>query len=290
MNSEHAPHYHLPLTICRHFRSFLLCAVFLVSTGLITHVEAQDLDVPYVPTPQKVVEHMLDVVDLKPSDYVIDLGSGDGRIVIAAARRGATGHGIDLDPERVGEARANAEQAGVDKQVMFMQENIFDTDFSRASVITMYLLPTVNEKLRPELLDKLEPGTRVVSHSFDMDEWKPDKQLEVRDEDGDPHDIYYWVIPTKVDGAWSWTSAGRSFTLKVKQQFQEITASLADGNGRSYSVEASRLHGDRLTIRATNGEENLIFSGRVEGDTILGTMQVHNGQGKSYATWTATRR
>ncbi len=132
---------------------------FLISTS---NLQAQDLDVPYVPTPNKVVEKMLDLADVNAGDYVIDLGSGDGRIVIAAAKRGATGHGIDLDPDRISEARANAASSEVNDKVMFMEANIFNTDFSNASVITMYLLPTVNEKLRPELLEKLEPPRRFA--------------------------------------------------------------------------------------------------------------------------------
>lgn len=168
----------------------------LVFSGLLfaysTPAMSQDLDVPYVPTPNDVVERMLDMVDVQPSDYVIDLGSGDGRIVIAAAKRGANGHGIDLDPKRIAEAKENASKAGVNDQIMFMQQNIFETDFSEASVVTMYLLPSVNQKLRPVLLDKLQPGTKIVSHSFDMGDWKPDKEEVVKSDDGSgTHEIYY---------------------------------------------------------------------------------------------------
>jgi ribosomal protein L11 methylase PrmA len=130
--------------------------------------DAQELDVPYVSTPHSVVEEMLDVANVGTDDYVIDLGCGDGRIVIAAAERGAYGHGIDLDPERIREARKNAKAAGVQDKVMFLQEDLFKTDFSRANVITMYLLSSVNLKLRPILLERLEPGTKIVSHNFDM--------------------------------------------------------------------------------------------------------------------------
>jgi SAM-dependent methyltransferase len=141
--------------------------------------DAQDLDVPYVSTPHSVVEEMLDVASVGSDDYVIDLGCGDGRIVIAAAERGAYGHGIDLDPERISEARKNAKAAGVQDKVMFLQEDLFKTDFSRANVITMYLLSSVNLKLRPILLERLEPGTKIVSHNFDMGDWKPDKKVRV---------------------------------------------------------------------------------------------------------------
>ena len=266
---------------------FVLGGLLLASTFTAT---AQDLDVPYVPTPDKVVERMLDLADVQPSDYVIDLGSGDGRIVIAAAKRGANGHGIDLDPDRISEARQNATKAGVNNQVMFMQQNIFDTDFSKASVITMYLLSSVNKKLRPELLDKLEPGTKIVSHSFDMGEWKPDKEVVVTTSNGSAnHDIYYWVIPAKVGGTWNWSTNGTNFTMDITQDFQEVSVNLQDGNGTNYDIQKARLQGKRLTVRATNGNQNYIFSGRVEGGNISGMIQHHNGQEKTFQSWSASK-
>ena len=254
-------------------------------------LNAQDLDVPYVPTPDKVVERMLDLADVNSSDYVIDLGSGDGRIVIAAAKRGATGHGIDLDPQRISEARTNAVNANVDDRVMFMEANIFNTDFSNASVVTMYLLPTVNIKLRPELLDKLEPGTRVVSHSFDMDEWEADKEVLVKDNQGSgTHDIYFWVIPAKVEGTWSWQGEKMNFTMDVNQDFQKIDVTLSDSQGNSYRVESADLRGKRINIRATNGSERYILSGRVEGDEIIGVQQHHFQGDKNFTNWRAGRQ
>jgi SAM-dependent methyltransferase len=246
-------------SISYHFFSVLVILGFALSS----HATAQDLDVPYVPTPDNVVERMLDLTDVKSSDYVIDLGSGDGRIVIAAAKRGASGHGIDLDPERVAEARENASREGVDDQIMFMEENIFDTDFSEASVITMYLLPSVNKKLRPELIDKLQPGTQVVSHSFDMGSWKADKKVVVKN-NGRSHDIYYWVIPAQAEGTWSWSYNGNDFNLKINQRFQEISVKLTDSNDTFFDIHKAELKGKRLTIRASNEDQNYIFSGRVE--------------------------
>ncbi len=266
--------------------SLLFCGLLLTLSSATT---AQDLDVPYVPTPSKVVDRMLEMADVQPSDYVIDLGSGDGRIVIAAAQRGATGHGIDIDPERIAEARENAAQKGVDNRIMFMEANIFDTDFSKASVITMYLLPTVNKKLRPELLDKLEPGTKIVSHSFDMGNWQPDKQENVEIEGKTrTHNIFYWVIPAKVDGRWQWDANGTTFTMNIRQEFQNIDVSLSDGNGQSYNIQKANLQGRRMNIRATNGNQNYIFSGRVENDQITGIMQIHNGQDKIFSSWSAS--
>lgn len=139
----------------------------------------KDLDAPYVSTPYHVVDKMLDMADVGPGDYVIDPGCGDGRLVIEAARRGATGKGIDLDPERIKEARRNALVAGVSDRVTFVQEDIFETDYSKANVVTMYLLSSLNKKLRPILLDQLEPGARIVSHNFDMGEWEADKYINM---------------------------------------------------------------------------------------------------------------
>ena len=269
------------------FKVFVLSGLLLASAFT---ASAQDLDVPYVPTPDKVVERMLDLADVQPSDYVIDLGSGDGRIVIAAAQRGANGHGIDLDPDRIAEARQNAEKAGVSNQIMFMEQNIFDTDFSKASVITMYLLSSINKKLRPELLDKLEPGTKIVSHSFDMGEWEPDKEVVVSANGGSStHDVYYWVIPAKVEGTWTWTQNGTDFSMDISQHFQEVSVNLQDGSGTNYEIQKAKLQGKRLTVRATNGSQNYIFSGRVEGSNIYGMSQHHNGQEKMFQSWSATK-
>lgn len=153
-----------------------------------------DTDVPYVPTPQSVVDRMLEMADVDENDVVYDLGSGDGRIVIRAAEQyGARGVGIEIDPERIEEARKNAKEAGVTDLVVFRQEDLFEADFSEATVVTLYLLPSVNLKLRPELFEQLAPGTPVVSHDFDMDDWEPEKTVEM---DGDT--IYRWTIPEDV--------------------------------------------------------------------------------------------
>ncbi|MCW9707249.1 SAM-dependent methyltransferase [Fodinibius salsisoli] len=264
---------------------FIFALLFITTAPL----QSQDLDVPYVPTPNEVVEKMLDLADVQSSDYVIDLGSGDGRIVIAAAKRGASGHGIDLDPERIAEARENAQSEGLDDRIMFMEENLFDTDFTKASVITMYLLPSVNEKLRPELLDKMEPGTRIVSHSFSMGDWKADKKAEVSPPNSSrTHDIYFWIIPAKVAGEWSWSSNGTDFDMNINQQFQEISVRIYDGNGSSYNIQKQELTGDRITLRAVNGDQSYILSGQVTDGSIEGIIQHHNGDDKSIIPWSAS--
>jgi 16S rRNA G966 N2-methylase RsmD len=152
-------------------------------------------DVPYVPTPQPVVDAMLNLAKVSKDDVLYDLGSGDGRIVVTAAERfGTRGTGIDIDPQRIEEANANAKQAGVTNKVKFLQQDLFNTDLSKATVVTLYLLPQVNNKLRPKLLSQLKPGTRIVSHEFDMGEWKPERTIKVRGPERE-HTIYYWTVP-----------------------------------------------------------------------------------------------
>jgi SAM-dependent methyltransferase len=156
--------------------------------------DTADTDVPYVPTPPEVVTRMLEMADVSEDDVVYDLGSGDGRIVIAAAKQfGARGVGIEIDPARIEEARQNAEDAGVADQVEFRQQDLFEADISEATAVTLYLLPTVNLKLRPILFEQLAPGTPVVSHDFDMDDWEPEKTVDV----GSSR-IYRWTIPAEV--------------------------------------------------------------------------------------------
>jgi SAM-dependent methyltransferase len=150
-------------------------------------------DVPYVPTTDEVVAEMLRLVHVDKNDLVIDLGSGDGRIPITAAKKyGARGYGVDIDPQRVREARDNAKKAGVEDKVKFDQADLFQTDISKATVVTLYLLPSVNLRLRPKLLSELKPGTRVVSHNYDMGDWKPEQTVNVGS-----HTIYVWTIPER---------------------------------------------------------------------------------------------
>ncbi len=258
-------------------------------TGLILLLtfksQAQDLDVPYVPTPNDVLEQMLDLADVGPGDYVIDLGSGDGRIVIAAARRGALGHGVDLDPQRIKEARANAEKEGVSDRVMFMQGDIFETDFSDASVITLYLLSSVNEKLRPSLLEELSPGTEVVSHSFSMGDWEADNQIRYAN-----RTLYYWVIPARVEGIWEWQVDGTDFSMEAFQKYQEVDVTPTSENG-DLNVEEIILKGARLNLILNDDESGTryIYSGVVEGDSINGTVQVHGEDSQTIEEWSASR-
>lgn len=176
------------------FPRLVILGGMLAAFGLPAAAQFEDnLDVPYVPTPPEVVETMLKMAGVKQGDFVIDLGCGDGRIVIMAAQKfGARGMGVDLNPERIREANENAKTAGVTDRVKFVEGNLFDFDVKQASVVTLYLLPGVNLKLRPKLLADLKPGTRIVSHSFDMGDWKPEKTVEV-----DWRKLYLWTVPEK---------------------------------------------------------------------------------------------
>ena len=267
-------------------------------------VKAQDLDVPYVSTPHSVVKKMLDVADVGSGDYVIDLGCGDGRIVISAALRGAAGHGVDLDPERIREARENARKAGVSDRVMFVKEDIFKTDFSRANVITMYLLTTVNADLRPRLLDILEPGTRVVSHDFGMGTWEPDKYIKMGSSaddsetwksgqllDSDIHEIYYWVVPANVEGRWNWQLGNRNFVMEVEQSFQEINPKITE-DGNKLNIKRQVLKGDRISITAVNPGNGIhyVFNGSINEDEITGKTQVRGTSSNLIKNWSAVRK
>lgn len=244
---------------------------------------AQDLDVPFVATPNDVVAKMLDVADVGPGDYVIDLGSGDGRIVITAAQRGAYGHGVDIDPERLKEARENAQKANVSDRVMFLKENIFNTDFSRANVITMYLLSSVNMRLRPKLLDRLEPGTKLVSHDFDMGDWEPDYHERVGNDD-----VYYWVIPADIAGQWGWRTNGEKFTMTIDQKFQEIEPEIKTGN-HSLTIKDKVLRGDRISLTAVDPDKGTyyVYNGQVDGNMIIGKVQIRSSNKKTVENWSA---
>src|SRR5262245_3552670 len=190
----------------------MLIATFLVCVGIvaIAYVNAQGLDVVFVPTPRETVERMLQVAEVGSEDYVIDLGSGDGRIAIAAGRLGARALGVDLDPARIQDAELNAKRAGVTDRVTFRLQNLFETDLSPATVLTMYLLPSINVKLRPKILN-LRPGTRVVSHDFTMGDWKSDLTETTN------WRIHMWIVPARVAGKWRLRAGNRTFDVTIDQ-------------------------------------------------------------------------
>lgn len=232
---------------------------FLAGMSLLPTQAAAQYDVPYVPTPQPVVDKMLEMANVTKDDYLIDLGSGDGRIVVTAAQKyGATALGVDLNPERISEANANAQRARVTDQVKFLQQDLFKTDISKADVLTMYLLPSVNLKLRPVVLDTLRPGTRVVSHAFDMGEWTPDETATVEGKT-----IYRWIVPAKVAGTWTVTEeGGKSYDLTLEQTFQQVKGTMKGGGAVS-----GKLDGTKLTLSV--GDRTL--TGEVTGAKMQGT-------------------
>jgi SAM-dependent methyltransferase len=267
--------------------------VLMLLVGAVTSTAlAQDrpakLDVPYVPTPPAVVARMLEVANVRQNDFVIDLGSGDGRIAIAAAKdRGARALGVDIDPARIREANENAKNAGVADRVTFRQQNLFETPIGEATVLTMYLLEEVNRRLRPRILAELRPGTRVVSHAFDMGEWEADQHSTVNG-----RDVYFWVVPAKVEGRWEVNSGNRRFDIDLKQTFQKIQGS-ASINGRSAPLRNAQLRGDMIQFTVQVGEEGpLALRGRVVGDAIEGlAAQGGTSSGSQAApSWRASRR
>jgi len=269
--------------------------------GVTIAANAADTSVPYVPTPQEVVERMLEIARVGPQDYLIDLGSGDGRIVVTAAKqRGARGFGVDLNPVRIKESIENAAKAGVSDRVAFHQRDLFETDLSDATVITMYLLPRVNLDLRPKLLE-LKPGTRLVSHDFSMDDWKPDTYVDmvVKEKYGSApgnSSIYFWIVPARVAGAWQWqlTVGGRpqAYELALDQKFQMISGTVRIG-GHSVKLENAKLSGDQISFSFSaeigGSPFKHEFSGRIAGNGIGGTVRLAGGRTQGQLEWNATR-
>ncbi|MBI4191105.1 MAG: class I SAM-dependent methyltransferase [Betaproteobacteria bacterium] len=235
-------------------------------------------DVVWVPTPQALVDRMLDMAKVTAKDYVIDLGSGDGRTVITAAKRGARALGIEYNPDMVEVSKRNAEKEGVAGKASFVKADLFESDFSQATVITMFLLPDINLKLRPKILD-LRPGTRIVSNTFTMGEWTSDETATAGEKDGCSTycTAYLWIVPAKIEGTWQLPQG----ELTLRQSFQMVAGSLKSG-GNSTSIANGRLRGDRLSFRAGGAE----YTGRVSGGRIEGSVK----SGANTTNWSAILR
>ncbi|HOC16762.1 MAG TPA: class I SAM-dependent methyltransferase [Vicinamibacterales bacterium] len=268
----------------------LACSVMAAARGQDQHQEAQEpqsrqqaqrpyqpeigqegKDVVWVPTSDTMVEKMLDLAEVTPADYVLDLGSGDGRTVIAAARRGARAHGIEYNPEMVELSRGNAEAAGVTSLATFERADLFEADLSKATVITMFLLPSINLELRPKLL-AMAPGTRIVSNTFDMEGWKPDRSEVVTKDCANYCTALLWVVPARVEGTWQLPRGRR---LRLAQTFQVVSGALVAGGTRR-SLVRPRLRGDHLTFTAGGARYDL----RVTGDTMRGTVTTGRTKGE----------
>ena len=285
----------LARSVWRSAAAAFLAVLPALSTAADQHPHA---DVPFVPTPWGVVDAMLELANVGAKDFVIDLGSGDGRIVITAAKKhGARGLGVDIDGALVSGARNEARRQGVAGRVEFLEQNLFLIEIGRATVVTMYLYPRLMMRLRPQLFTELKPGARVVSHDFDMEDWQPDARVTVPVPDkpyGPPSsEVYLWVIPANAAGDWRWRSTiggvAMDYELTLAQTFQVLDGKPMVG-GRPARLEGGRMRGDeiRFMLTAEAGGRTLRheFRGRVDGDAIRGKV-ILSGGGES--EWTATR-
>lgn len=268
----------------RAYRSFILAAVCAVALGCASWSQTTDpdykprvgqggKDVVWVPTNQLLVDAMLDMAEITPQDYLVDLGSGDGRTVITAAKRGTRAHGVEFNPELVALSKRAARDEGVSRRATFEEGDIFETDFSRATVVTLYLLPDLNARLRPILLD-MKPGTRVVSNSFEMGDWEADDTVHIKENCPGYCLAYKWTVPARVEGTWTVGDA----ELELTQKFQMLEGVLRSG-GSARPISDARLDGAR--IRFSVGGDH--YTGEVDGPRMQGMV---NGT----RAWRATRQ
>ncbi len=262
---------------------FVLCASCFAQApakgGFEPYVGQPGKDVIWVPTPESVVNRMLDLAKATPDDFLVDLGSGDGRTVITAAKRGLRARGVEFNPDMFALSNREAARQGVADRVKFVNGDIFATDFSQANIVTMYLLPSLNVKLRPKLLE-MKPGTRVVSHAFTMADWEPD---ETATPEG--RQVFLWIVPAKVAGTWSLQLGSQSRELSLQQTFQKLQGTLRTGNDSVPILEA-RLRGDEIRFSTVDkAGARYDFTGRVRGDAMSGTVR-----GSAAGAWSATRR
>ena len=278
----------------------LAFAAVLSFAALTTPAPAQEGrgDVVYVPTPQVVVEEMLRMAKIGPKDFLIDLGSGDGRIVVTAAKKfGSQGFGVDLDRYLLNIARETAKKEGVSERASFVEQNLFETDLGKATVISSYLLPEMNLKLRPKIL-ALKPGTRVVAHDYHMGDWYPDVQKDIPVPEkvvGTPgvSYVYLWYVPAKIAGKWQAqiNPAGKDapYEIAFDQLFQILEGTLRAGSETAQL--RGRLNGEQVTFstqpKGSPGGQRHEFTGRVDGDKMEGTVRIGEGQGARQASWTA---
>jgi hypothetical protein len=252
---------------------------------------------PYVPTPQVVVDAMLDIAKVGPGDFVVDLGSGDGRIVLTSAtRHQASGMGVDIDGDLVDLANASAQRLGVAQRVQFHRQDVFAADLSRATVLTLYLLPGMMERLRPKLLMELKPGTRIVSHDFDLGEWKPDRSVDVQTPEkyeisgSWSSTVHLWTVPATLEGAWTGSmdgGRGGPFRLELKQRYQHIEGRLVR-DAQIVPLRDARIEGTRIHFSAPGPDGRLeTYTGIVRDGMITG--EARAGGGKPTVRWGAAR-
>ena len=246
-------------------------------------------DVHFVPTDTTKVREMLTAAEVSAADVVYDLGCGDGRFVITAVKkyRAKRGVCVDIDPVRIKESRSNADTAGVVSRIRFVEGDLFEQDLSEASVVTLYLLPSLNVRLRPKLFEELRPGTRVVSNAFDMGDWKADRTMTIKTNSGMQSYAYLWIIPADVSGQWRLRTEGGSakeHTLDVKQKYQEVSGTATAG-GQATPLTNFTIDGDRIAFTLGEGADRAEFTGKVTGDKASGTAKGKGGSG----SWSASR-
>jgi SAM-dependent methyltransferase len=257
--------------------------------GQQTSAAARTPDVHFVPTDTTKVREMLAAANVTASDTVYDLGCGDGRFVITAVKRYKAQRGVcvDIDPVRIKESRSNADTAGVTKKIEFIEGDLFEQDLSKASVITLYLLPSLNLRLRPKLFREVRPGTRIVSNAFDMGDWKADRTMTVKTNSGMQSYAYLWIMPAHLSGQWRLTTEGGSakeYTLDVKQKYQEVSGTATSG-GKAAPLTNFSVKGDRVSFTLGDGADRAEFTGTVSDDKANGTAK---GKGGSLS-WSAAR-
>jgi SAM-dependent methyltransferase len=233
-------------------------------------------DVVWVPTPQSLVDRMLDTAKVTPDDFVVDLGSGDGRTVITAAKRGVRALGVEYNPDLVALSQRAAAQEGVQDKATFVQGDLFETDFSKATVVTLFLLPELNLRLRPILLN-MKPGTRVVSNSFDMADWKPDQTIEVGGDCASYCTAYLWIVPAKAAGTWRFPDG----ELRLQQTFQTVSGILTL-QGKEEPITDGRLNGNTLSFTAGNAR----YTAQIAGES----MRILPAAGAQKGGWAAVRQ
>jgi hypothetical protein len=268
-------------------RKFLVLALVLIpvtvlsqekdkSSGYQPEVGQEGKDVVWVPTPQKLVDKMLDLAKITPEDFLIDLGSGDGRTVITAAKRGTRAVGIEYNPDMVELSRKNAKEAGVGDKAEFINTDLFEYDFSEATVVTMFLLPDINLRLRPKILD-MKPGTRIVSNTFTMQDWRWDDFAKIDDNTTNWTTAFLWIVPAKIDGIWTLSGGG---TLNFQQEFQKFTGELTMGKEK-VPITDGVLNGTSITFRAGD----VGYKGVVSGKSMEGNYESNGKKVK----WSASK-
>jgi SAM-dependent methyltransferase len=295
-----------------------LLSLFVLTLLIPAQFQQKRPEVPYVSTPEEVVAEMIRMADVGKDDLVYDLGCGDGRIVITAAKEtGCRGVGIDIDPIRIKESRENAIKAGVSDRVEFILSDLFEADISRATVVTLYLLSKVNLRLRPKLFRELSPGTRIVSHDFNMGQWDPEESKFLnggRDDvpiaydpfepnsfvlgsNWDRHNVYLWIMPANVTGVWRWTmpniSGSTQYSLEIEQTFQEIEAKAYEGSSSiPVSIKDGKIRADRLEFtlgkKSKGNTEKIHIVGFVKGHVMEGFTKIE-GERDFKHKWRAER-